>query len=283
MWNKETEIDFFQSNLKNIEPEKLFYRINHEYYAYYPKSYKGKKEVLQSRNALIGEYTENFCKNLLNSFAKEHNLYAVNKVICEELELTSRTPADLALCTTPEKIQKPENIKIIFEIKMSIVNNYKYNPETGKIEFIGDYTTHTGNPSLLRSDTMLKAIGKALNIRISNDYASKVPIMVLGNTPIAPSYKEKVDKLKEKGFIQEFWSLYPYASIKLRKTPKEGFITLNSKEDLFSKLEEILKLDLEFASFMLDKSQLGKFIEIASKENKLINKAEKFLQLIRGS
>jgi len=282
LWSKETEIEFFLNSLKTTSPENLFYKIGDEFYAYYPKSYKDKKETLQSRNALIGDFTENFCRDLLNGFAQKHSLYAVNKVICEDLELTKRSPADLALCTTPEKYQKPENIKIIFEIKMSIVNNYKYDPKTKEIKFIGDYITHTGNPSLLRSDSMLKAIGKALNVRISSEHASKIPIIVLGNTPIAPSYLEKVDKLKEKGFIQGFWSIYPEASINLEKTPKEGFITIKSREDLYSKLENMLNMDLHFVSFMLDKNKLGEFIEIASKEDNLIDKANRFLQLIRG-
>ncbi|WP_457641815.1 hypothetical protein [Persephonella sp.] len=284
LWSQQTEIEFFKKELEKNNPENLFYKIDDKYYAYYPKSYKSKdkKETLQSRNALIGEYTESFCKNLLNEFAQKHNLYAVNKVICEDLELAKKSPADLVLCTTPEKYQKPENIKIIFEIKMSIVNNYEYDPKAEEIKFIGDYTTHIGNSSLLRSDSMLKAIGKALNVRISSEYAAKIPIIVLGNTSIAPSYMEKVDKLKEKGFIQGFWSIYPETSINLEKTPKEGFITIKSREDLYSKLEEMLKMDLQFVSFMLDKNKLGEFIEIASKEDNLIDKANRFLQLIRG-
>ena len=280
LWSRKVEEEFFRENLYQLE--KLFYPIGTKYYAYYPKSYKGKKQTLQSRNALIGEYTEKFCKRLLDTFAQKHKLFAVNKVVCEDLALTEKSPADLVLCTTPEKYQKPENIKIIFEIKMSIVNNYEYNPETKKIKFVGDYKTHIGNPSLLRSDSMLKAIGKALNIRISCDYAAKIPLIILGNTPIAPSYLEKVDKLKEKGFVQGFWSIYPESSIDLEKTPQEGFLTIKSCEDLYSKLEEMLNMDLQFVSFMLDKNSLGKCIQIASQENHLIDKANKFLQLIKG-
>ncbi len=282
LWSKKTEIEFFRESLKRVKSEDLFYKIRDRYYAYYPKGYKEKKQTIQSRNALIGEFTENFCKNLLRDFANQHGLYAVNKVICEKLELTKNSPADLALCKTPQQYQKPENIKIIFEIKMSIVNNYEYNPETEEIKFVGDYTTHIGNPSLLRSDSMLKAIGKSLNIRISSDYASKIPIIVLGNTPITNSYLKKVDKLKENGFIQGFWSLYPEASTNLENSEKEGFLTIKSAEDLYLKLDTILKMDLYFVSFMLDKENLGKLIEIVSKEDNLEDKANKFLKLVRG-
>lgn len=35
------------------------------------------------------------------------------------------------------------------------------------VEYVGDYKQHKGNPALLRSDSMLKAIGKSINIRVS--------------------------------------------------------------------------------------------------------------------
>jgi len=46
LWDKE-EAKFFRTYLKRVEPEKLFYYLKEElYYAYYPKSYKGKKTAL---------------------------------------------------------------------------------------------------------------------------------------------------------------------------------------------------------------------------------------------
>ena len=63
---------------------------------------------------------------------------------------------------------------------MSIVWNWEYKQVKGKPEIIcvGDYKTHTGQPSIRRSDSMLKAIGKSINIRdrvkshFSRDYLS---------------------------------------------------------------------------------------------------------------
>ncbi len=55
---------------------------------------------------------------------------------------------------------------------MSIVSNYKFT-QPNKVEFIGDYKQHKGNPSLLRSDSMLKAIGKSINIRVSGNCFNK--------------------------------------------------------------------------------------------------------------
>jgi len=91
---------------------------------------------------------------------------------------------------------------------MSVVSNYKFTPPN-KVEFIGDYKNHKGNPSLLRSDSMLKAIGKSINIRVSGIASTKIPIVVLGNSPITDSYIKKVDFLKTSGVLQGFWSLNP--------------------------------------------------------------------------
>ena len=61
---------------------------------------------------------------------------------------------------------------------------------------LGDYKQHKGNPSLLRSDSMLKAIGKSINIRVSGIASAKIPIIVLGNSPITDSYVKKLIFLK---------------------------------------------------------------------------------------
>lgn len=56
---------------------------------------------------------------------------------------------------------------------------------------------------------MLKAIGKAINIRVSNPLSSNIPIIVFGNSPISKDYCDKVDILKNNGIIQGFYSLNP--------------------------------------------------------------------------
>ena len=79
-------------------------------------------------------------------------------------------------------------------------------------------------PGLLRSDSMLKAIGKAINIRVSSHRASTIPIIVIGNTPIQDSYKNKVDNLKTSGM--GFWSMNPQPLDKqktLETTEEKGF------------------------------------------------------------
>ncbi|MDR0982782.1 MAG: hypothetical protein LBM07_06020 [Culturomica sp.] len=283
LWNNNIEIQFFKEALKSFAtPEQLFYNLQSGYFAYIPKGFDVEGQTLQSRNSLIGQFTERWCQNLFEPIAQKLNLFAVNGVVCEELGLTRQTSADLAFCTTNEIHQKAENIKLLFEIKMSVVSNYEFE-KTNKIKLIGDYTKHKGNPSLLRSDSMLKAIGKSINIRVSGIEATKIPIVVLGNSPITSSYVKKVDFLKQSGVIQGFWSLNPNPTDKehITQSPKLGFRTISAEEQLLSLCEELIKTDMNYFSSMISKASLGKIISVASKESNDIAKAEKFLTLIR--
>lgn len=135
---------------------------NNKYYSYWPKGYKGVKTTLQSRNAFIGAYTEKWSLEILKDVAKELKYYAVRNVVCEELELNKGSPADVAICKTNSVIQRAEDILAIFEVKMSIVWNWEFFKKNSKfsLKCLGDFKTHQGNPGLLRSDSMLKAIGK---------------------------------------------------------------------------------------------------------------------------
>jgi len=284
LWTKEKEIEFFKQSLENFaEPEQLFYVSDDgKYYAYWPKSYKGKKSTLQSRNALIGNFTEKFSVDLLQNFAGERNLYAVQGVICKQIGLTPQSPSDVAICKVKRREQKAEDILAIFEVKMSIVWNWEY--RDGKLICIGDYKTHQGNPGLLRSDSMLKAIGKSINIRVSGYKASKIPIIILGNTPITESYFNKVDHLKKAGIIQGFWSTNPEPldnnGENIKSTKHKGFIRFDYIQELYNTLDELLSKEMEFFSSMKSKKELGQIIEIANREDTYEQKAEKFLKLI---
>jgi len=156
---------------------------------------------------LIGNFTEKYSVDLLQEFARSKNLFAVQGAICNEIGLTSQSPADVALCKTKYREQTARNIVAIFEVKMSIVWNWEL--KNNQLICLGDFKTHKGNPGLLRSDSMLKAIGKSINIRVSGYNASQIPIIILGNTPITKSYFEKADHLFSAGIIQGFWSVNP--------------------------------------------------------------------------
>ena len=130
-------------------------------------------------------------------FANSQNLHAVQSVICSDIGLTAQSPADIALCKSRNRVQTVVNIKAIIEVKMSVVWNWEL--KDNQLICLGDFKTHKGNPGLLRSDTMLKATGKSINIRVSGYEASKIPIIILGNTPITESYVNKVDHLIKRG------------------------------------------------------------------------------------
>ena len=288
LWSKDEERIFFKKTLEIATPEQLFYLTDDgRFLAYWPKKYKGKKTTLQSRNAFIGSYTEKWIKDLLTPLAREFEAYAIHNVVCDEIGLGERSPADVAIVKTPKREQKPEDILLLVEVKMSIVWNWEYHPESGNLDCIGDFTTHQGNPGLLRSDTMLKAIGKSINIRVSGYQSSKIPIIVIGNTPIMKTYYKKVDFLKKAGIIQGFYSVNPNPLDKpsknnIKSTPEKGFLRVDKINELYNNLEHIIEEDKEFFSSMLPKKELGRIIEVANREPTYEKKAEKFLILLRG-
>lgn len=283
LWNEETEIDFFVNALRLTTKEQLFYKTDSDkFVAYWPKKYGGKKSTLQSRNTFIGDYTEKWCVDMLNEYANSKSLFAVQGVICDEIGLSSKSPADVALCTKNTRHQKAEDIVAIIEVKMSLTWNWEFND--GDILKIGDYSTHQGNPGLLRSDSMLKAIGKAITTRVSGYASSNIPLIILGNTPITSHYYEKVDHLKKCGIVQGFWSVNPKPldiNDTLKSTDENGFIRMDSYKELVTYFDKLLIQDLTFFSSMVSKKCLGDIIAISNKEDTLENKAEKFLELIR--
>jgi hypothetical protein len=284
LWSIDTEKQFFTDALGHFAtPEKLFYNLKSGHFAYVPKNCEAEGQTLQSRNALIGSFTETWAKALFSPIAKKFNLFAVNTVECPEIGLTKRSEADLAFCTTDSKFQPAQNIKLVFEIKMSIVSNYKY-IAPNSIEFIGDYKTHQGNPSLLRSDSMLKAIGKSINIRVSGIESTEIPVVILGNSPITDNYSHKVDFLKTAGVIQGFWSLNPIPAQSefLTATEKLGFQTIQNIDAIEILLKDLLSTKLNYFSSMVSQKKLGEYIRIAYNEPTDEAKAEKFLSLIRG-
>jgi len=279
-WNIDTEKKFFTEAMKNFaSPEQLFYKLTDGYFAYIPKGKSAEGQTLQSRNSLIGQFTEKWSKDFFQPITSSLGLFAVNSVVCPELGLSTQSDADLAFCATNDTHQNAENIKLLFEIKMSIVNNYKF--ENEQINFVGDFKKHKGNPSILRSDSMLKAIGKSINIRVSGPESTKIPIIILGNSPITINYSKKVDFLKKAGIIQSFISLYPNPTKDfIKNTEGKGFQTFNEYQDLTNYIIEVVNSDMNFFSSMLPKRKLGQIITLSTKEKDDISKAEKFLSLI---
>ncbi len=282
MWQKRNEINFFEKSLKSFaSPEQLFYKLTDGYFAYAPKGKNTEGQTLQNRNSLVGQYTEKWCTDFLKPIARKLGLFSINGVVCPDLGLTNTSNADIAFCTSNDTHQSAENVKLIFEVKMSIVNNYSYNKRTHRLKFEGDYKTHKGTPSILRSDSMLKAIGKSINIRVSGRASDKIPIVIVGNSPISEGYRKKVDFLKQAGVIQGFVSLYPKPTLThIKETSHKGFQTFDKYAPFQDFISKLVTMRMNFFSSMLPKKDLGKLITIASQEASEVARAEKFLKLL---
>jgi len=289
LWNKDVEKDFFVKSLEFATPEQLFYVTNDgRYLAYWPKNYKGRKTTLQSRNSLIGNFTEKWTTDLIQNIIGKNGLFAVQGGICPEIALPRNSPGDVIISNTKGIYQRAEDIKMIIEVKMSVVWNWMYSEESNdiRLDCIGDYKSHKGNPGLLRSDSMLKAIGKSINIRVSSLRASRIPIIVLGNTPITNNYYSKVDQLKNAGIIQGFWSINPEPLEKndenIKATELKGYVKLNSAAELKKMLNDCISVDFNFFSSVKSKKELGSIIEMADRKAIYEEKAAEFLRLLRG-
>ncbi len=283
LWNKEVEQRFFNEAQEFATPEQLFYVTDSgKHVAYWPKGYDGTKSTLQSRNALIGNFTEKWTTDLIQGVVKDKGLFAVQGAICNEIALSNQSPADVIISRGKNINQNPEDILAIIEVKMSVVWNWEL--QKNKLVCIGDYKTHQGNPGLLRSDSMLKAIGKSINIRVSSFKASKIPIIIMGNTPVTNSYYSKVDHLKVAGIIQGFWSVNPKPldnnGENIKKTEKQGVHRFDSFNELKNTLTNLLTEERNYFSSMKSTKELGQIIEKANKEQTYEKKAEVFFKLI---
>ena len=286
LWNKSQEKLFFVNSKSFASPEQLFYRTSDgRYLAYWPKRYRGKKTTLQARNSLVGNFTEKWAADLLGRLVGD-DLCIVQQARIPSLGITSNSPADIAVATADKKILKASQVKLICEVKMSLVWNWEYDPTLGSVREVGDFRTHQGKPSFTRSDSILKAIGKCIDIRVSNFESTKIPIVVIGNAPLSNGFSKKADYLKHSGLIQGFWSLNPFPlnhGNTRKTTPKGGFIRFDNTDELRVHLNNLFTQDLNFFSGMESPSDLGKLIEIADGEKTYENKGLKFLNLLKRS
>ena len=287
LWNKHQEKLFFINSKSFASPEQLFYRTDDgRYLAYWPKRYKGRKTTLQARNSLIGNFTEKWVSDLFDALIEDENLHIVQQARIPSVGITSKSPADIAIATEDKKILKASEVKLICEVKMSLVWNWQYDSELDRVTEVGDFRTHQGKPSFTRSYSILKAIGKCIDIRVSNFESTKIPIIVVGNAPLSNGFSKKADYLKHAGLIQGFWSLNPFPlnhGNTRKSTPKKGFYRFDNTSELKLHLNQLFNQDLNFFSGMENPRNLGKLIEIANKEESHENKGLKFLNLLQRS
>lgn len=285
LWSKNQERIFFNKSKNFASYSQLFYRTdNGRYVAYWPKGYAGAKSTLQSRNSLVGKFTEKWACDLLNHILENKKLYVVQQAQIPSIGITQKSPADIVISTVNKKVLMPDEVKLILEVKMSIVWNWEYDVETSQIKEIGDYRTHQGRPSFTRSDSILKAIGKCIDIRVSSANSSKIPLIVLGNAPLSNGFCKKADYLKSSGIIQGFWSLNPFPlnhGNTRKRSHKNGFIRMDNIEELNITLNQLFNQELNFFSGMENPEKLGELIEIANREKTYENKGLKFLNLLK--
>lgn len=285
LWSKNQEKLFFDKSRNFASYQQLFYRTDDgRYVAYWPKSYMGIKSTLQARNSLIGNFTEKWVCDLFNHILEDDDLHVIQQAQIPSIGITRRSPADIVVADANKKILMPEEVKLICEVKMSIVWNWQYDTETSSVTEIGDYRTHQGRPSFTRSDSILKAIGKGIDIRVSNFKASKIPIIVLGNAPLSNGFCKKADYLKTAGIIQGFWSLNPFPlnhGNTRKRSHKNAFIRMDNTDELSITLNKLFNQDLNFFSGMENPMKLGQLIEIANREKTYENKGLKFLNLLK--
>ena len=285
LWSKKQEKIFFDKSRNFATHQQLFYRTDDgRYVAYWPKGYDGAKSTLQARNSLIGNYTEKWVNDLLKHILKDTKLHVIQQAQIPAIGITHKSPADIVIASTAKKVLRPEEVKLIFEVKMSLVWNWQYDESTGQIRQIGDYRTHQGRPSFTRSDSVLKAIGKCIDIRVSNFKSSKIPLIILGNAPLSNGFCKKADYLKQAGIIQGFWSLNPFPlnhGNTRKRSHQDGFIRFDNIEELNITLNQLFKQELNFFSSMETPETLGQMIEIANRENTYEEKGLKFIKLIK--
>ncbi len=286
LWNKNQEKIFFNNCLSFSSPEQLFNKTeNGKYLAYWPKRYRSVKTTLQSRNSLIGEFSEKWVENLFNYLIKDENMYVIRQAQIPAIGISAHSPADIVIASKNKKVLRPEDVKIIFEVKMSIVWNWQWDINTNSLKEIGDFKTHKGKPSFTRSDSILKAIGKCIDIRVSNHKASIIPLIVLGNAPLSNGFCKKADYLKTAGILQGFWSLNPFPlnhGNTRKKSNKKGFMRFDNISEIRYSLNDMFNQDLNFFSGMQSPTTLGKVIEMADDESNYEEKGLKFLNLING-
>jgi hypothetical protein len=287
LWSKNQERLFFDKSKNFASHQQLFYKTDDgRYVSYWPRGYSGAKSTLQSRNSLIGKYTEKWVCDLLNYILEDEDFHVVQQAQIPSIGISHRSPADIVISTENKKVLSPDEVKLIFEVKMSLVWNWEYDVETSQVREIGDYRTHQGRPSFIRSDSILKAIGKCIDIRVSNVMSAKIPLIVLGNAPLSNGFCKKADYLKCAGIIQGFWSLNPFPlnhGNTRKRSHKNGFVRMDNIDELNRSLNQLFKQDLNFFSGMENPENLGHLIEVANRESTYEKKGLKFLNLLKGS
>lgn len=284
MWTQETEAQFFRWAIdeRGCSLETLFYKVGNRYLFYLPNGTRGQGDVRQGRNPLVGEFTEKWAEKFLAPIVSEVGLHLVRNVTVPAWGLVGQRAADLAICRTSSRSPKPSDVVALLEVKMSLVWNWEWQPAQKTVSCIGDFRTHQGRPSVLRSDTVLKALGKAIEVR---GMGFSGAFLVLCNTPVASDYFRQIDGCRRIGIVQGFFSVNPQPTKdgqhNPKRSPEGGFYRWDEPAEVKARLEEMLSEQRHFFSGFLPLSVLGHLIERACCEPTLSQKAHRFLDGLR--
>jgi hypothetical protein len=281
MWTENDEKDFLNEATVNVWAEINCSECDYSYKALFKK--KGncpncgtrlRSNTPQQRNGPVGNFTENFVykkiQTILNKSPKIKGLEAKREVTCEELDLTGRSGADVAIVHEGrDGTDYPANeIEMVLEVKMSLIFNWEPG-DNGDPVIVGDYDAHTGRPSIARTDSILKAIGKAGIFR-AHKASTTIPYIVVGNCPPPTSYYDKIDGSVRAGITQKFISLTANP-IPLNgenagtrnpdQTPKNGFERIDTLDELQSFLECWLTEERFYIGAFLKDETIGTIIK----------------------
>ena len=279
LWSKNHEINFFKFAKSQTSRRNLFHKtLNEEYIAYPTKDIKTTSN-LHIRDLLFDSFSKNWFYDLLNNLVDDFE-------VIKNPRITSigKNSPDFVISSKKSKILSPEDVKVIFILKLSIVWNWKYNLSLGSVEEIGDYRTHLAKPSFTSSANIFNSIDNALKIRFTNKKASNIPIIVIGNTPMSCGFCRRADYLKSSGIIQGFWSVNPFPiNGATRKTSKKrAFYRFDNSDEFKNSLDKLINHDLKFISTMKSKKDLGKIIDLVNTENTPENIASKFINILNS-
>lgn len=244
------------------------------------------------RNAIVADATERFALQLFqyvvsNSDELRGKFFVKRNVECPQLELRGRTKADLAILDKNlDGPVTPERMKCIFEVKMSIIWNWS---ESDRTQPIADYDSHAGRPSIYRTDSILKAIGKAAITRACKG-SERIPFIVVGNTPPPVEYRDKVDGTVRSGLIQRWISLTSAPLVvkkellQTKRNPKEtfGFLKIDSTGELEEMFVNILTKEWRYMGAMIEPKEIGGIIRRLDLTKTDEEIGEAFLKLMEG-
>ena len=227
--------------------------------------------AFNQRNAIVADATERFALSLFGhavdtSAELSGKFFVKRNVVSPQLEFQGATSADMAILNEDlDGPVPPENIECILEVKMSIIWNWA---EGDRKQPIADYDSHAGRPSIFRTDSILKAIGKAAITR-SCPGSERIPFIVVGNTPPPPNYRDKVDGTVRAGLIQKWLSLAPNplavepGRSTARRNPKQtaGFLRIDRIPELQELLIRILTTEWKYVGAMVEARKIGELIK----------------------